>query len=80
MYMETEEASYSQFSNKLTTRRREAAESVAPAPSASIVAGQPSNTVQVSELQRRSSRFSCFKDNPTPQGKILPFETKSSDL
>ena len=57
MYMETEEASYSQFSNKLTTRRREAAESVAPAPSASIVAGQPSNTVQVSELQRRSSKI-----------------------
>jgi len=80
MYMETEEASYSQFSNKLTTRRREAAESVAPAPSASIVAGQPSNTVQVnenqfnaptSEITFSTSQASKPKHSPSPKPQTL---------
>merc|ERR1712029_263721 len=80
MYMETEEASYSQFSNKLTTRRREAAESLAPAPSASIVAGQPSNTVQVnenqfnaptSEITFSTSQASKPKHSPSPKPKTL---------
>lgn len=47
VYMETEEADYRQFSDKLTSRRREVAEQSAPSPSASIVAGQPSNVVDV---------------------------------
>lgn len=47
MYMETEEGDYRQFSDKLTNRRREVAEQSAPTPSASIVAGQPSNVVDV---------------------------------
>ena len=51
VYMETEEADYRQFSDRLINKRREAAEQVAPKPSASILAGQPSNVVDVSKTQ-----------------------------
>jgi len=49
VYMESEEANYQLFSDSLTNKRRAAAEQAAPAPSASIVAGQPSNTVDLTK-------------------------------
>ena len=51
LYMESEEADYANFSDKLTSRRREAAEATAPVPSASIIAGQPSNAVNPTQSQ-----------------------------
>ena len=51
LYMESEEADYENFSDKLTSRRREAAEATAPVPSASIIAGQPSNVVNPNQPQ-----------------------------
>merc|ERR1712045_283664 len=47
LYMESEEANYQIFSDSKTAMRRAIAEQVAPSPSSSIVAGQPSNTVEV---------------------------------
>lgn len=47
VYMESEEANYQLFSDSKTAIRRAAAEQVAPCPSSSIVAGQPSNMVEV---------------------------------
>merc|ERR1719308_229139 len=45
--MESDEANYQIFSDSKTAMRRAIAEQVAPSPSSSIVAGQPSNTVEV---------------------------------
>merc|ERR1719481_2467321 len=47
LYMETEEANYQLFADSKTATRRAQAEQAAPAPSSSIVAGQPSNMVEV---------------------------------
>jgi len=47
LYMETEEANYQLFADSKTASRRAAAEQAAPAPSTSIVAGQPSNMVEM---------------------------------
>jgi len=47
LYMESDEANYQIFSDSKTAMRRAIAEQVAPSPSSSIVAGQPSNTVEV---------------------------------
>ena len=55
LFQHSEEADYSQFSSKLSSRRREAAELSAPAPSASIVVGQPSNNVDPSNKQFTTS-------------------------
>merc|ERR1719369_1759005 len=49
VYMESDEANYQLFSDSLTSKRRAAAEQAAPPPSASIVAGQPSNTVDLAK-------------------------------
>merc|ERR1719260_419801 len=46
---ESDEANYQLFSDSLTSKRRAAAEQAAPPPSASIVAGQPSNTVDLAK-------------------------------
>jgi len=47
VYMESEEADYQLFSDTKTANRRAAAEQAAPPPSSSIVAGQPSNMIEV---------------------------------
>jgi len=51
VYMESDEANYQLFSDNLNNKRRVAAEQAAPPPSASIVAGQPSNTVDLNKKQ-----------------------------
>jgi len=51
VYMESDEANYQMFSDNLNNKRRVAAEQAAPPPSASIVAGQPSNTVDLNKKQ-----------------------------
>jgi len=94
VFMESEEANYQQFSDKLTNKRREVAEQVAPPPSASIVAGQPSNvmdptknqfsapTSQMSFSNRSSSSASVTKSVPdtfTSAGK-QPGSMKSSPI
>jgi len=60
VYMESDEANYQLFSDSLTSKRRAAAEQAAPPPSASIVAGQPSNTVDLAKtpLTTASSHMS----------------------
>jgi len=55
VYMESDEANYQLFSDSLTSKRRAAAEQAAPPPSASIVAGQPSNTVDLTKTPSFSS-------------------------
>jgi len=45
LYMDSDDANYEKFSDNLTKRRRQNAELAAPPPTASIVAGQPSNTI-----------------------------------
>lgn len=45
LYMDSDDANYEKFSDNLTKRRRQNAEMAAPPPTASIVVGQPSNTI-----------------------------------
>jgi len=45
LYMDSDDANYEKFSDNLTKRRRQNAELAAPPPTASIVAGQPSNVI-----------------------------------
>jgi len=71
VYMESDEADYQQFSDSLTNKRRAAAEQAAPPPSASIIAGQPSNTVDLNKtpsFTTPSSQMS-FSNRPAPSPK-----------
>lgn len=45
LYMDSDDANYEKFADNLTKRRRQNAEMAAPPPTASIVVGQPSNTI-----------------------------------
>jgi len=67
VYMESEEANYQLFSDSLTSKRRAAAEQAAPPPSASIIAGQPSNTVDLAKKAAFSTPNSqmSFSNRPT---------------
>jgi len=65
VYMESDEANYQMFSDQLTNKRRAIAEQAAPAPSASIVAGQPSNVIDL----KSSSSFA-------PSSSQIPFSNK----
>ena len=67
LYMESEDGDYHQFSDRLNSRRREAAEQVAPVPSASIVVGQPSNTVDTSSKQFVTSHISFSNKSASKQ-------------
>jgi len=58
VYMESDEANYQLFSDSLTSKRRAAAEQAAPPPSASIVAGQPSNSVDLAKAPSFSAASS----------------------
>jgi len=71
LYMESEEGDYHQFSDRLNTRRREAAEQVAPAPSASIVVGQPSNSIDPSSKQFTTSQMSFSNKSASKQTDSL---------
>jgi len=74
LYMESEEANYQIFSDSKTAMRRAIAEQVAPSPSSSIVAGQPSNTVEVRapaaipdiSYSNKSNNNSTKLSTPTP--------------
>ena len=76
LFQHSEEADYSQFSSKLSSRRREAAELSAPAPSASIVVGQPSNTVDPSQAQFAAAAseisYSSSSSKQTPASDPAP--------
>ena len=87
VFMESEDANYRQFSDKLTNKRREVAEQVAPHPSASIIAGQPSNVVDPTKNQfsaptsqiafsNRSTMTKSAPDHPSPISKTV--STKGS--
>ena len=79
LYMESEEGNYHQFSDKLNTKRREAAEQVAPAPSASIVVGQPSNNIDPSSKQFTTSNISYSnKSASKPAPNLTPSSVHSS--
>ena len=79
LYMESEEGNYHQFSDKLNTKRREAAEQVAPAPSASIVVGQPSNSVDPNKKQFTTSNISYSnKSASKPAPSLTPSSVNSS--
>ena len=74
LYMESDEANYQIFSDSKTALRRAAAEQAAPSPSSSIVAGQPSNTVEVRapaaipdiSYSNKSSTAPRLSATPTP--------------
>jgi len=70
VYMESEEANYQLFSDSLNNKRRAAAEQAAPTPSASIVAGQPSNTVDLTKTSAFSTPSSqlSFSNRPAATG------------
>ena len=74
LYMESDEANYQIFSDSKTALRRAAAEQAAPSPSSSIIAGQPSNTVEVRapaaipdiSYSNKSSTAPRLSATPTP--------------
>lgn len=68
LYMESDEANYQLYSDGQTVKRRVAAEQVAPSPSASIVVGQPSNTVDPNKTV-----------GLTPAQSNLPFSNKPQE-
>ena len=73
LYMESDEANYQIFSDSKTAMRRAIAEQAAPSPSSSIVAGQPSNTVEVRastvpdiSYSNKSNNSQKLSTTPTP--------------
>merc|ERR1719431_742930 len=86
--MESEEANYQMFSDGLTVKRRAAAEQAAPQPSASIVAGQPTNTLDPSKSSglapaQSTLSFSNKQTSPLPSNKHaspLPSNNLTSPL
>ena len=78
LYMESEEADYGNFSDKLTSRRREAAEATAPVPSASIIAGQPSNAVNPNLPQFTAPASAMTYSNKTGPASGTPTADKGS--
>jgi len=87
LYMESDEANYQIFSDSKTAMRRAIAEQVAPSPSSSIVAGQPSNTVEVrapaaipdiSYSNKSSSNSAKLSTTPTSVSTIVPKSAQPS--
>ena len=78
LYMESDEANYQIFSDSKTALRRAAAEQAAPSPSSSIIAGQPSNTVEVRapaaipdiSYSNKSSTAPRLSATPTPTSTV----------
>merc|ERR1712107_827323 len=75
-------------SDRLINKRREAAEQVAPKPSASIVAGQPSNVVDVSKTQFSaptsqisfSNRSAPASRDPSPSNRQTVVKTSPTKV
>jgi len=86
LYMESDEANYQIFSDSKTAMRRAIAEQVAPSPSSSIVAGQPSNTVEVrvpavipdiSYSNKSSNNSAKLSTTPSPVSTNTPMAASS---
>ena len=71
-YQESEDGQYENFLNGLTQRRRNLAESLAPAPTVDVVAGQPSNTFKDLSAQKVKQTIEAKVNEVNNQETVKP--------